>query len=305
MFPNGVQVIFWVVLSLVLLAPLVAIWRNCSALSLMCAQMATSGRPRADRLAPLVETALKTLAGGMMFIWVAALMPVEGSARWLMLASVFIAMIALAVLWRKLVFWHSQLEFELQEVITSAEGKMTATSAPWLQPHSDWHLHMIDCVLPDLADVQGRTIAELDLRARFGCSVVGIERQGFMIPLPPPDSVLYPRDRVLLMGTTDQVKAGKKFLSGVSGTSDSLYEEILMESVKLPPGSRVADRTLAELSPARAHGVQIAGVNRHGLRILNPSAEERLQVGDEVLVLGGPTQIREFKAWLEGESGKL
>ena len=48
-------------------------------------------------------------------------------------------------------------------MITSAEGKMTATSAPWLQAHEDWNLHMIDYVLPDLADAQGRIAASFGL----------------------------------------------------------------------------------------------------------------------------------------------
>jgi len=241
---------------------------------------------------------LKSLAGSAMFFWLFALLPAEGNARWLLLASVVIAVTALALLWRKLVFWHSQLEIELKTVITSAEGKMTATSAPWLQAHGDWNLHMIDYVLPDLADAQGRTIAELDLRAKFGCSVVGIERQGYMIPLPPPTAVLYPRDRVLLMGTTDQVKAGKHYLGAVSGATDSLFGEVLMESLKVPVGSRAAGRSLAELSLARIHGIQVAGINHRGVRVLNPSAEEKLHAGDEVLALGTPVQIRTFRAWL-------
>lgn len=298
LFPNGLQVIFWVALSLVLLAPLVAIWRNCSALSLLYAQVSTAGQPQAARLARWVETVIKSLCGTAMFVWVFSLLPAEGNARWLLFASGFIAVVALMLLWRKLVLWHSQLEIELQTVIATAEGKMTATSAPWLQAHGDWNLHMIDCVLPDLADAQGRKIAELDLRARFGCSVVGIERQGFMIPLPPPDAVLYPRDRVLLMGTTEQVKAGKAFLGAVSGNTDSLYEEVLMESIKIPLRSPATGRTLAELSLARTYGVQIAGVNHRGMRVLNPSAEERLQAGDEVLALGTPAQIQAFRGWL-------
>ena len=298
MFPNGLQVIFSVALCLVLLAPLVAIWRNCSALALLYAQVSTSGQPHAARLARWVEAVIKSLTGTAMFVWLFSLMPVEGNARWLLLGSVLLAVVALALLWRKLVLWHSQLEIELSSVITTGEGKMTATSAPWLQAHSDWNLHMIDCVLPDLADAQGRKIAELDLRAKFGCSVVGIERQGYMIPLPPPDTVLYPRDRVLLMGTTDQVRAGKQFLGAVSGSSDSLFEEVLMESLRVLPGSPAAGHTLAELSLARSHGVQIAGINHRGMRVLNPTADERLQAGDELLTLGTPTQIQAFRAWL-------
>jgi CPA2 family monovalent cation:H+ antiporter-2 len=177
---------------------------------------------------------------------------------------------------------------------------MTSTTAPWLQPHGEWNLHMVDCTLPDLADCQGKQIAQLDLRARFGCSVVGIERQGFMIPLPPPEAVLYPRDKVLLMGTSEQVQAGRKFLAAVSGApvADSVFEEVRMEAVVLPPWSRACGHTLGELSPAQNHGVQIAGVHRAGMRILNPSAAEMLRTGDEVLVLGTPVQIDEFKVWL-------
>ena len=56
-----------------------------------------------------------------------------------------------------------------------------------------------------------------DVLLRLGCTVVGVGRQGYMIALPTPDTVLYPRDRVLLLGTGQQVAAAKKFLLAVSG----------------------------------------------------------------------------------------
>jgi CPA2 family monovalent cation:H+ antiporter-2 len=79
---------------------------------------------------------------------------------------------------------------------------------------------------------------------------------------------------------------------------DSVFEEVRMEAVVIPEWSRAGGRTLGELSPGQNHGVQIAGVHRGGLRILNPSAQETLRGGDEILVLGTPVQITEFKAWL-------
>lgn len=300
LFPSGPQIAFWTVLSLLLIAPIVAIWRNLSALALIYSQAATSGMSRAGQLAPRVEAAIKAVGGVGLFLWLATLLPTDGTARWLLLASALVALVAILLFRQKLIYWHSHLEVELQSVMNSAEQKMAGTSAPWLQPHGDWNLHIIDCVLPDLADARGKKIAELELRSKFGCSVVGIERQGFMIPIPAPDSILYPRDRVLLMGTTVQVNAGKTFLSAVSGAAelDSLFEEVQMEAVGVPEWSAACGRTLGELAPARTFGIQIAGVNRSGLRILNPSAEETLQAGDEVLTLGTPRQTQEFKIWL-------
>jgi CPA2 family monovalent cation:H+ antiporter-2 len=51
----------------------------------------------------------------------------------------------------------------------------------------------------------------------------------------------------------------------------------------------------------QAHGVLVAGINRGGVRVLNPKAGEVLHAGDEVLALGTPAQIRSFKAWLREE----
>src|SRR5439155_3479340 len=93
---------------------------------------------------------------------------------------------------------------------------------------------------------------------------------------------------------------GRQFLGGVTGAhgADSVFEEVRMEAMNLPGWSRAAGRTLGELSPAQNHGVQIAGVHRGGLRILNPTAQEKLRAGDEILVLGTPVDIAEFNQWL-------
>jgi CPA2 family monovalent cation:H+ antiporter-2 len=143
-------------------------------------------------------------------------------------------------------------------------------------------------------------MAELNLRTRFGCSIVGIERQGFMIPLPTADTVLYPRDRVLLLGTLDQVAAGRAFLGAVSGNADadSLFEEVRMDSMNVPAWSRGRGLSLAEIPAAHRHGVQIAGILRGGARILIPGAQEKLYESDELLVLGTAEQTGEFRAWL-------
>jgi len=299
-FPNGTQVAFWMLLSFVVLAPLLAIWRNCSALALLFAQVSTASHPRARQIAPVVEAGLKAVVACLLTVWLITVVPAEDTARWLLLLSALAAVVAVVLLRRRLIYWHCVLEVELTTMIQTSEQKMTSTTAPWMGRHPDWDLHMIDCTLPDLADCQGRTIAELDLRARFGCSVVGIERQGFMIPLPPPESVLYPRDKVLLMGTVAQVAAGRDFLGGVSGSldTDSLFEEVRMEAITIPQWSAADGRTLVEISPAGSHGVQIAGINRSGTRILNPGAGEVLRRGDELLALGTPVQIRDFKGKL-------
>lgn len=300
LFPHDLELAFWTALVIVSLAPLVAIWRNLSAMALLYSEMATRGHANASKVRPVVETALKSVAALGMIFWLLALIPVGETAKWILLISGVLALVAALVLRRKLIYWHSEMEFEIMTAIEPDGNRMSVATAPWLQPHRDWDLHMVDTTLPDLADCQGKLIAELALRSRFGCSIVGVERQGYMIPLPPPETVLYPRDKVLLLGTIEQVRAGQAFLGQVSGTrgADSVFEDVSMETMKVPVWSRAAGRSLGELSLARNYGIQIAGVRRLGVRILNPGALEILQAGDELLVLGTPVQNADFKSWL-------
>ena len=52
LFPHGLELIFWTALVIVTLAPLVAIWRNISAMSMLYAEVSTKGREHAKRLRP-------------------------------------------------------------------------------------------------------------------------------------------------------------------------------------------------------------------------------------------------------------
>ena len=298
-FPRGAELVFWGGLVLVALAPLVAIWRNLSALALLFAQVSTTGHPNAAKLAPMIETGLKAGAGLLLLLWLGAILPLSGTARWLPVGAMLVVAAVFFGLRRRLVYWHSLLEVELQEMLTQGDQKFTGTTAPWMAPHGDWNLALTDCVLPDLADCRGRTLGELGLRTRFGCTVAGVERQGVMAGNPTGDMILYPRDKVLLLGTPEQVAAGKEFLQAASGAPVvSNFDEVRMESVELPPGCGLHGQSLADLALGRAYGLQVAGINRGGRRILNPGAEQKLFTGDNVLVLGSPDQISAFKASL-------
>jgi len=267
------------------------------------AQVSTHGHARAARLAPLVETIFKTLAGAGLLLWLGMFLPAgEGMARWVVPGTIAVGAGAAFLLQRKLVFWHSEMEAEVQERL-AGDPREGATLTPWLDAEGDWNLCVNECVLPDLADCQGQTIAGLELRARFGVSVVGIERQGYMISLPAPDVVLYPRDKVLLMGGPDQVNACKAALVAVSETPPaSDFDDVRLESLRVPDGSRAVGRSLRELSLSQNHQVQITGLNRERVRILSPGGEEKVRKGDELLVLGTPDHIGAFKEWLSEEA---
>ena len=62
--------------------------------------------------------------------------------------------------------------------------------------------------------IAGRTLAEVDLRARTGASVVALYRDGSLVPSPTPDFKLEPGDRLGLIGDPAHVQAAETLVSG-------------------------------------------------------------------------------------------
>ena len=301
LIPGAPHALFWSALALGLLVPLLAIWRNVSTLAMVWSEVGTAGHVQGGKLRPVVEAGIKLAAGLLLLIWLWAVVPVEGMGRWMPLVMVGLGAGALVFLRRKITYWHSMLEVELGGRFEADSRKLSGTATPWLASHGEWHLVLTECLLPDLADCRGRRLGDLGLRTDFGCVVAGIERQGVLIGNPPPDTALYPRDKVLLLGDPAQTRAGKDFLGRVTGAvKASNFDEVRMQTITLPEGSPLAGQTLAELAPSRRCGVQLAGIHRGGLRILNPRGTEKLLGGDDMLVMGSPDQIAAFRAWANG-----
>jgi K+:H+ antiporter len=66
--------------------------------------------------------------------------------------------------------------------------------------------------IADGGPAAGRTLAELDLRARTGASVVALFRDGVLLPSPAPDFRLEPGDRLGLIGDPVHVESAETLI---------------------------------------------------------------------------------------------
>ncbi len=301
LFPRGLPLLFWSGFGLLLLGPLIAIWRNVSALAMILSEAATTGARRQKRLRPLLERALRVVALVALVSWLVALLPTGWSLLGAAGAVLLLLIIVTAIFWRRLVRLHSRLEIELFEQFQRASHS-TATSA-WSdalpQQTGDWNLDIDEVTLPSDSAHTGKTLGQLAVRQHFGCSVVGIDRQGYGIVNPRADTVLYPQDKLLLLGSAEQLVRAAREL-GVSASAETItdFDELTMETLAVPPDSPLTGKPLLELDLIRKTGVQIGGIRRGSDQNLSPSGRDQLQAGDALLVLGTHAQIKEFAALL-------
>lgn len=300
LFPKGVPFIFWTLFGLLLLAPLISVWRNISVLAMMFSEAATKKEKRRRALRPLIENAIRSVAGAVILFWLIALVPGALVNRGLLIGILIVLGGAAAIFWRRLVYLHSHVEIELQAQLKSATNATTQSN--WSEPQfdqEDWGLQIDEMVVPDDSAHAGKAIKVLRLRTDWGCSIIGIDRGGYALSNPSPDEHLYPGDKLLLLGAPDKLPTAADFLNrrGTGSEQDS-FDELNTETVAVPTGSRAIGKTMIELDLIRRFQVQIGGIERQGKRIVPPAGSDCIADGDQLLVLGTHQQIRHFENWL-------
>ncbi len=300
LFPRALPVLFWTGFGVLLFGPLLALWRNVEAILMILAEGATRGNPRRPNLQPLVLGAMKLVAGGLLVAWLLALLPLGGASPWLVLLVAAAVLAVGSLSWNRLLRWHNRVEVELRSQLRNASSGAGFT-IPLLDQPDTWNLEIDEIPLPPQSELGGRRIRDIGLRQQVGCSIIGIDRQGFVFTNPRADEALYPGDRLLLLGTADQLDRAERLLTAgtLPGDPGEAFADLTNETVRIPVDSHAGGRTLQELDLIRRFGVQLCGIQRGRERRVLPDGQTTLEPGDRLLVVGTHDRINEFRGWIE------
>lgn len=293
---------YWVILGILVLMPLVAIWRNSSATFMIIADFIGKIKPRAHRIRGLLATVMQCAFSILLAILLWNVLP-SGLPRGLILAlTLAIALPLLFLTWRSIIRIHSEMEWTLdQNLQTSHRLSNRYLFDNWKE--ESWNLNLKDILIPDDSAIAGKTLEELALRKTTGCSIVGIQRHGFALTSIGPTTHIFPGDHVLLLGSDDQLQAAQVLLTQKSETivpSQNLESQIL-KSYKVPTGSKISGCTLAELNWSRLFGIQVVALMRDDTTQTNLDGDTRIKDDDTLLLLGTATAMENLVHSLEEE----
>lgn len=283
---------FWVVIGVLCLIPLLAVWRNLSAVALILADYSNRARGGSGGGFPLVSIPLKTLFGLLLLLWFWNIIPVELPRAYLLGFVGLIALVVVPLAWRQMIRWHSEVEWALDQSLRTAPASSGRKLFEGWQDQG-WDLSIDEFILPDDTAYHGSRLMDTALRQRTGCSIVGIERHGQSLRGISPTTHLFAGDELLLLGTRDQVKAARELLERTTEAmegSQALGKQVL-ESLKVD-GPPVAGQTLAGLNWSRLFGVQVVAIRRDGKTLTSLDHATRICKGDTLLLLGSMDALK-------------
>jgi di/tricarboxylate transporter len=146
--------------------------------------------------------------------------------------------------------------------------------------------------LPKHSGLAEETLAKSRLADVFDFRVLAIFRDGELRVMPRGDEVLLGGDLLLIEGQhsdldvlrgLQELEIDTKVPANVTPFES---ERLTLMDATLDPRSSLAGRTVGELNFRERYGIELAGIWREGETVGTELADERLQIGDALLLLG-------------------
>ena len=157
----------------------------------------------------------------------------------------------------------------------------------------DRDIHIADFDVPTNSLWMGSTLKELNLGQKYGVHISSILRGGFRMNIPDGDYMLYPCDRLQVIGSDEQLA---KF--GHALETDVIKEDLQLENremklrqIIISKTSPFIGKTLAESGIRSIYSCMVVGLEegKENLSPVNP--KRRFQEGDIIWVVGEQESI--------------
>ena len=156
--------------------------------------------------------------------------------------------------------------------------------------HADERMFVVR--LPKHSGLAEETLKKSRLADVFDFRVLAVFRDGELKVMPRGDEVLLGGDLLLIEGQhsdldvlrgLQELEIDTKVPANVTAFES---ERLTLMDATLDPRSSLAGRSIGELNFRERYGIELAGIWREGETVGTELADERLQVGDALLLLG-------------------
>jgi monovalent cation:H+ antiporter-2, CPA2 family len=202
-----------------------------------------------------------------------------------------VIVVVLFVFARRLNSFYARIEKRFLTNLNQRE-QMQSSGSGDLSP---WDAHMAYFTMPAESTVVGKTLQQLAWRESFGINIAYIERGSIIITAPARSDVLYPFDKIAVIGTDVQLEQFRMVIETATLPSQNGEEEITLNKIIVDEHTALRGKTI------RASGIRemtngvVVGIERDGNRILNPDSTTIFEWDDIVWIVGDRKKIEEVK----------
>ncbi len=213
-----------------------------------------------------------------------------------LMITIAVAVVVLMILSRGLKRESIRIERVFVQNLRSRdiEAQVQGRKRPLYEGHLlDRDVHMADFDVPAASMWAGKTLRELGLRNRFGVHVSSILRANRRMNIPDGNSVVFPADRLQVIGSDEQLASMASALNQEVFGDDSDMEkrETLLRQMVITSGSPLIGKTLGESGIRDVYGCLVVGIEEGKENLSQPDPGRKFVQGDIVWIVGEEDSI--------------
>lgn len=213
--------------------------------------------------------------------------------NWLAIGvAVALIVVGMFIFSRKLQSFYNRLE---SRFLLNLNAREAQNAQPEILP---WDTHLAELVVAPESKLVGQTLMELSIREKYGVNIALIERGKIMIPTPGRDERLYPNDKVLVIGTDDQLAKIKELFEGSvdENTEEASFpkKDMTLQKIVINTNSPIYGQSIRSSGIRETTQGLVVGIERKGERILNPDSNMVFENEDIVWIVGNNKKVPEL-----------
>ena len=214
-----------------------------------------------------------------------------------LLISIAVALLALMVLSRSLKRRSIRLERLFIQNLRSRdiEAQVLGRKRPLYEGRLlDRNVHIADFDLPEDSRWAGNTLCQLELRQRFGVMVSSILRGHQRINIPDGGSIVFPGDKLQVIGTDDQLASFGQAIASELQPEDTDIEkrEMRLSHIVISGSSELVDKTISESGIRDRFGCMAVGLEEGHEHLSQIDPARKFQRGDVLWVVGEEEDLK-------------
>ena len=152
----------------------------------------------------------------------------------------------------------------------------------------DRDIHIAEFDVPSDSQWMGQTLKQLSLGSRYGVHVSSIMRGGRRLNIPDGDYVIFPGDRLQVIGSDDQLaRLGTALNEEVLGEEEDIEaREMKLRQLIIGPASPFIGKTLKESGIRSLYSCMVVGLEEGKENLSSVSPTRPFQEGDILWVVG-------------------
>ena len=172
-------------------------------------------------------------------------------------------------------------------------GKAAPNYASELKAH-DTHLAIVQ--VPMNSSIAGKTLLQLDLAHRHHIMVAAIARTNQRIHIPGANTVIFPGDRLQIIGSDHDVTAFSQYLASQTYQPTATLDDndMVLRSITVTDRSPLCGKTVRHSRLREDYACMLVGFDEGNAQLTQPHPDRVIQEGDNLWIVGEKVSMRKL-----------